>query len=449
MMVLALRPIRRPQLWAGAIFACLAFAYSWVTPPLRGPDERNHCLRAYQISELRFVADKLPDGFSGDYLPASLAQLSDALGDHQNNRVTDEQLAAARAIELDPAHRTAIEFSNSALYAPVVYLPAAAGIGVGRLLGASPLELLYVARTANVIATSLLIALAARLLGYACWPALLAVTLPMAVSQMALVTADALTFAFSFFWIAIVAANATTDDRPLSRKLILRLLLMALVLSQLRPPYPLLALLVFAIPLRRFARPPVAALTYAGVVLLAVAPMVIWNTSMRPLFVPEPGYDMQAQVTFLQQNPHAFLGAAAEDIVRRGAERWSQAVGRFGWLNVPLPGIVVAAYAAALALSCVLASNRVQQPRRWQRAIFLLVTIGGVVGIQLLLFLTYNLGWIQGRYFIPFIMVLAFGLAGSAMVSPRVRPYLLSLCLLIALATHVVSLLAIAQARGS
>jgi hypothetical protein len=198
---LLVRWLRKPNVQGGLAFACLASAYAFVTPPFRGPDEHNHFMRSYQVSELRFTAHRLASGYSGADLPAALAQLSDALGHHADNRVTPAQLAAARAIELDPAQRVPIEFSNTALYSPLVYLPAAAGISLGRSVGARPLQL-TVGRAANVVVCAVLVALAINHLAYARWPALLVVTLPMSVSQMALVTADAFTFAFSFYWIA-------------------------------------------------------------------------------------------------------------------------------------------------------------------------------------------------------------------------------------------------------
>ena len=439
---------RRADFWAFLAFASLGFGYCFITPPFRGPDERNHFLRSYQVSEFRFVGHRLPDGFTGDELPAALAQLSDAVGNHDDNRLTEAQLAAARAVTLDPAQRQPIEFSNTTLYSPIAYIPAAVAIRLGRALGISPLHLFYLARIANVLATSCLIALAVRRLGYARWPALLAVSLPMAVSQMSLVTADAFTFAFCFFWIAWVAELATADTTVISPKRVAALCGVALLLSQLRPPYPLLALAIFAVPLRRFGGRWMAALAPAAVLLAAILPAVAWNVSARPLFVPDLGFDLQNRVTVLREGPLAFVRAAQHDIARRGADRWSQAVGRFGWLNIPLPSALTTGYAAALALSCLLAAPDLRRPRWWQRAIWLATAVIGMIAIQVLLFVTYDLGWIQGRYLIPFVAVLAFAAGGLMTARERLRTVLLIGCILIAAATHAASLLAIARASG-
>ncbi|HSH37753.1 MAG TPA: hypothetical protein VK993_03120, partial [Chthoniobacterales bacterium] len=84
-------------------YASLAFGYSLTIGPLRGPDERNHFLRSYQISEGRFAtAYRAGDGWVGDDLPASLARLSAALEDHKVHRIEPSQWSAARALRLAP-----------------------------------------------------------------------------------------------------------------------------------------------------------------------------------------------------------------------------------------------------------------------------------------------------------------------------------------------------------
>ena len=437
----------RPHVWGGIAFALLAAAYCFITPPFRGPDERNHFLRAYHVSELRIFANRLPNGMTGDQLPVSLVKMAAAVGPHADNRMTDAQLAAARAIQLAPENRGAAEFPNTALYSPVAYLPAAAAIGLGAALDMRPLHLLYLGRIANVIAASCLISFALAQLGYARWPAVLAAALPMAVSQMALVTADAMTFAFSFAWIALVAHMAVADTALVARKTVVRLVLLALVLSQLRPPYPVLAMLVLAINPQRLGGWKAATPAYAAVIVAATIPALAWTTSVKSMFVPEPGHDVAARISLLQERPTAFLREVRNDITRRGTLRWSQIVGRFGWLNIKLPGAFTSAYAAALAASCFLAAPYLPRPRRYQRLVFLGTAVVGVVGIQLSLFITYNVGWSQGRYFIPFVIALAFAAGGMVIVQQRARTVLAIATALVFLSTHAAALYAIAEAQ--
>jgi|GEM_PF-3479010 len=441
--------LRRKYLWLFAAYSALAFTYSVITPPLRAPDERNHFLRAYEISEFHFCAHRLADGFVGDDLPASLAQFSDAVGNHTNNRMTAEQLAAARAVQLQPDRRVPIEFSNSALYAPGVYLPAAIAIACGRLLGLSPFVLLFGARTANLLVASALITLAISHARYARWPVTLTALLPMAVSQMALVTTDAMTFAVIFAWTALVANIAIGRQKRLARTERLLLVGGALLLSQLRPPYPMVVLLIFAVPIQRFGTRKMGAAFCAIALLVTAVPAIAWNLSARPLFVPEPHMStVSAQIDLLREHPMHFIGAVKEDLAKRGAEHWSQAVGRFGWLNVWLPAWVPVGYALALFASSFIGVRDAILPQWWQRGLFAAIAVGTLLGVQLILYISYDLGWIQGRYFIPTILLVAFACANAMLARQRAGMMVRMACLLFAIAAHIASLFALAHARG-
>ena len=435
------------QSWFFILYLALAAGYAIITPPLRGPDERNHFLRSYEISELRFFPHRLSDGFVGDELPAGLFQLSEALGAHNNPAVSSAELTAARAVTLQPDKRIPIEFSNSALYAPGVYLPAATAILIGRVMGLSPLHLLCLARAANVLAASLLVALAVSRAPYARWPAMLVALIPMSVSQTALITADAFTFSVSFLWIALIIDWAISGAGPLRPKSWALLLAVAIFLAQLRPPYPLLVALLLIVSPSRIGLGRANAVVYASIVLAAVIPALAWNIWAQPLFVPEKDYPPPlTQLESLRKKPRLFFRAVKYHLAQNSAKNWSEAVGRFEWLNIPLPAWVTTGYAVSLLLGCFVGRPNTPQPKPWQRAVIGAVALGGIGAIHLLLYITYNLAWIQGRYFIPFFMVAAFALAVSIPIPKPVRFAMRSACIGFALLANLVSLLAIARA---
>ena len=116
-----------------------------LTPPFQVPDEAQHFERAYQISEGGLRAE-VHDGVAGAELPASLpALVRKCLGTDAIlalRRVTPAPLArsaALRAMPLDPGQQRFVDFTGAAVYPPLAYLPQAAGIAIGRALGAGPL----------------------------------------------------------------------------------------------------------------------------------------------------------------------------------------------------------------------------------------------------------------------------------------------------------------------
>lgn len=148
-----LAPISRARWFYGffAAYALLACIYSLAIGPFRGPDERNHFLRSYQISEGRLASSyRISESLVGGDLPASLSRLSEVRGNHQELHIEPQQIATARSLSLDPARRQFAEFST-AVYAPLAYVPAASAIAVGRAVGAGPLSLVYLARWGNLL----------------------------------------------------------------------------------------------------------------------------------------------------------------------------------------------------------------------------------------------------------------------------------------------------------
>jgi hypothetical protein len=104
---------------------------------------------------------------------------------------------------------------------------------------------------------------------------------------------------------------------------------------------------------------------------------------------------MREKTSVLLHQTEEFLRGMRRDL-GRNVDRWNQIVGRFGWLSIRLPEPITSAYAAALVASCFLGSSAMRRPAWWQRAVFLVTAAAGVVAVQLMLFVSYDLSWIQG-----------------------------------------------------
>lgn len=131
------------------IFAAMALAAGmalvFVNGPFQAPDEPNHFFRAYQISEGRFLSERI-NNKAGDQLPASLP---DAVYPFQNSpahrsiKVERESLASALQAPLKEQEKMFVSFPNTAINFPLCYAPQAAGIYAARICGLSPLEIWF------------------------------------------------------------------------------------------------------------------------------------------------------------------------------------------------------------------------------------------------------------------------------------------------------------------
>lgn len=450
----AIRAVRFEKRWFFLIYLLGGLPYLILTGPFRAPDERNHFLRAYEISEGRLHLARVSGEVIGDDLPASLSRLSDALGNHSEHHIADAQIRAARALQLIPKERGFIEFST-AVYSPLAYIPSAVAIGLGRMFGAGPLALVYFARCGNLLLGSALIALALCYAGHARRTMLLVAILPMTVSQVATVTADAMSYGLSFLWISMVIETAIASPGEVSLKRMLSLVCLALALSQLRPPYPLLGLLGFLIPATRFSKKTI--LLCLAVVAASLLPAVAWNAAAARLSERAPitqTVNPTEQARWVLKHGGVFWHRAKQDIKLHGVDYWQEFVGRLGWLNIALPSWIYIGFAVALALGIFVGPRGPPSPLLWQRIAIAVIALGGAVAIQFMLYLTFNpvkspfiLG-VQGRYFTALAVLAAFAFSNSLLSRPSFERAFKLGCLLFAIGAHCGALFAVARASG-
>jgi uncharacterized membrane protein len=300
--------VRFDKRWFFLFYLLAGIPYLILTGPFRVPDERNHFLRSYEVSEFRLFPFRISGGYPGDNLPSSLSRLSEALGDHSDHHNQTAQINQARSLSLVPERREFVEFSTSAVYSPLAYVPSAVSIALGRALGAGPLALVYFARWGNLLVGAWLITLAMSYAGFARPAALIVALFPMTLAQVASVSADAMTYALSFLWLALVIELVAGKEVGVSRKRIVLLVCLALSLSQLRPPFPLLGLLVLLMPVKRFGGK-VVLVVCSAVLGASLLPAVAWNAAAARLFVnpiPEQNIDPARQLVWVVKHPGGF-----------------------------------------------------------------------------------------------------------------------------------------------
>jgi uncharacterized membrane protein len=446
--------LRFDKRWFFPFYLLVGLPYLLLTGPFRAADERNHFLRAYEISEGRWNSAHVLGEFAGDELPLNLLRLSEVLGYHADHHIEMGQIAAARALFLNPKERVFIEFST-AVYSPVAYVPSAIAIDLGRVLGAGPLALVYFGRCANLVVGGGLITLALSYAGYARRTMFLVAVLPMTVSQVATLTADAMSYGFGFLWISLVIHSAVAGSEGTTRNRIFLLVGLGLALSQLRPPYPLLGLLALLLPTTAFSRKTV--LVSLALLASSLLPAVAWNAAATRLLVqtlnPQTVKPIE-QARWVAKHPGIFWHRAKQDLKAHGVDYWQQFVGRLGWLNIWLPSWIYIGFALALAVGIFVGPRGPPALLLWQRLAIGLAALGGVLAIQFMLYLTFNpvrspfiLG-IQGRYFTPLAVLAAFAFSNSLLSRPLIEPVYKLGCLLFVVSAHCGSVFAVARASG-
>jgi uncharacterized membrane protein len=292
--------------------------------------------------------------------------------------------------------------------------------------------------------------------GFARPAATIVALFPMAISQTASVSADAMTYGLSFLWIAMVMEMVVGKEIVPSWKKIVPLVSLALALSQLRPPFPLLILLVLLLPVKRYGRKVVLPLC-AAVMAAGLLPAAAWNAPASRLFVnpiPEQNINPASQLAWVVNHPGGFWHRVKQDLVSHAVEYWGQLVGRLGWLNISLPTWIPVGFAAAFA-ACLFTGRRdLPSPLWWQRVGLAVVILGGVVAIELSQFLSFSpvhspfiLG-VYGRYFVPFAFLAAFAFSNSLLNRPQFEPVARLACSALVVSAHLCTFYVLAKVAG-
>jgi uncharacterized membrane protein len=452
---------RRSEYLSLGLCGLLALAFAIMVPPLQINDEHGHFIRAYEISRGEFVARGAPE------LPASVAAFVMRYPEaaERVHRYTPQEILRDLPAQAEPrpVERAALPKSDShhrflawavigsATYFPLVYLPASLGIFTARALHLSPLAMMYAARIFSVLAFVAALAVSFRLApGYRAVMTGVAL-LPMTLHQAGGISGDLVTIAVSFVGLSLVLH---AREHSVGRRF---LVLTAVLFSMWGLckfsiwALPLLFLMpVSAFPSRR------AWLAYIGTVALCMAgALAVWNgidsgniAAFRSARLSS-GIDVSANVRLVAAHPLTFARQLLGLMHSGYRSETVQFIGVFGWTKFSLPLWVGLDYLLLLVLvAATEASNKPFCGR--ERAVLLLVFLGGVVLIHAMLFVSDGTlcagdpsrlcfdssAGVQGRYFLPICL--------SGLVALRQTRFNIRSATLLALVTGAGTLQALA-----
>ncbi len=323
----------------------------FVNPPLQGPDEFAHLLRAYHLSEGRPLA-RIADQRLGDDLPESLTTRRFApfwnAPVQPDERLRLDHFTALASVTLDPQKRRFRDFNNTSIYSPVCYAPQALALAFARWMEARPLSLLYLGRLAGLAAWAGLTAAAIRITPVGKWLFVALALTPTSWIQAAVVSADGMTNGLSFLAVAALLRAALVAAPALTRSAVLRLTTLAVALALTKFVYTPIALLGVLIPAERFGseRARWRVLAAAGSVVLVAS--IAWTSAVGRLVLTYDQYDpkrrdsvalvrgadFHVQLDGVLTHPLRFVRAFAESFPRD--RLWLGFPGQIDW-NIVLP----------------------------------------------------------------------------------------------------------------
>ncbi len=391
----------------------------FVVPPFQVADEERHFYRAWSLSELQFTCS--------DQLSVSLPSVIVRVGESTSVSQHEDTLFSWRRIQrlnepIVPEDRSTT-YTQYCVYNPVGYAPQVVGLWIARIIDAPVITSLWIVRIVNLLVALGLTCWAIRVTPVGKWLFAVVASFPMLVYQYASASSDALTFAGLLL---VVACILRATQQTTSFKQWLGILALTTVFIPLKSFYlPVVLLLLLIRPAQvRCSRAQYwwvmgATLLLHGALFFIV--LRAFPTAEYIAYVQTELHLTDIQPVIQRENiltqPTHFLQSVLHDMNVRAGYYYTGLIGNLGWLTLPVPGLIVVLITGLLAIT--VSTEQPWQPRHWSKTVLCILTVFCSV---LLIFGVAYVYWtapesaliagVQGRYFIPLVVVLLIPLLG-------------------------------------
>jgi uncharacterized membrane protein len=418
--------LRRIDGWAWmfllvAVFGALMFATT--LPPYMGPDEPNHFKRAALTTYGQFAAERVTVAGAitagGPVDPSvipSARPLAPLMGKPSLKASVEVLKEAGRYRWTEPRPGN---FRNTAVYAPIFYLPQSAAILVGRAARLPLTVTLGWARIANAAVCALIGFAALAIAGRRAKPLLYSVLLlPMSVFLYATATQDGVLLVVVALGCALIS-RAVEEERPMTQRESLLAASCFGLVALAKITYLPLTLILLAAPAER---PRLSRAAVAAGVTVAVA-WTVWMATAVAVPLSSPGSNPALQAAFLLDHPEVVPTVAVNTLGQFSNDYAAGFVGVLGWLDTPLPRVYRWAAWAILCVAFALCVGPAPSAARVR-----LAALAALILSAALLFAAVYIQWsavgqlvvtgVQGRYLLPLALPLALVVSGGVSFLP-------------------------------
>ena len=389
-----------------AIAIPLGLIYLFMMVPLSIPDEQAHYQTAYQMSSIFLFKPGIGTAEHFDY---------SGLVGHYNLSSGYARMMREMFSSSSPGTEVSLPFHYDLTY-PVMYLPQALGLALGRLLGGNFVQIFLLGRLFNLLFYSLCVYWAIRMTpGHKMLFIMVGLT-PMAIHQAASLSYDAFNIGGSLLLFGAVFKAASWKGKATIREFLV-IVLIGLMLIPAKPTnFPLL-LTWLLIPSKRFQSKRQKWIWLIGVWLLTLVAVLL--IQMNGISGVATSYNMAVNWEGKQNYSIAYALAHPMETVKvylntiriNGSWLFYQSIGNvLGGQTIPLPMKYIKIY-LLLLIFCVLRRESGNNCVIWKdRAILLGSAALSVFLTMTTMFLIWTsegietIQGLQGRYFTPFLL---------------------------------------------
>jgi uncharacterized membrane protein len=372
-------------------------------PPMKSPDEGAHHVRAYGITEGIFLLKSGSHQNSSLHVDVNLIEFVD--GFIGNKWITDRDLKTKLKQLRWTGQLRFYDSASTGYKNPLLYLPQAAGIWLGKQLQLTIYDTYYVARSFSLAASLMLIFFSLVIF----FPNPLVIgllILPMSMFQMMMPTADGITNGLALLILCLFSRLHSAQIHSVPSSLLLAIAICFLVSSRIYT-FPILLLLLF---LPSVYKPPLKIALFAISAVACIGWLTFSLSNSTDLRMSRPLSSMQIAMHYLS-HPIEWITIFINTISSPAQLEFygKSFIGILGWLHIHLPQWYY--YLSPVVLILLIATVFLKNAKSRQYLILdknTLVYLGIALLMCLLVFNGMLVGWtpfpspliegVQGRY---------------------------------------------------
>lgn len=409
----------------------LGIIYIILSPFLTGSDEHNHYYRIYEITEGKLITKVVNNKTIGNKLPSSLKEtfVNGKSGEdviNRNSKIKYSDIFDVYDIKLDKNDRIQYglnyetEYSNTALYSPISYIPQVCGFMVAKIFNASPFIMGMIGRFFNLLIYCLICFIAFKYLPKYKKFFLLVMTCPMVLSFACTLSCDGFTNSLIFLFISLILYFIDTKQ-IVNKKWICIFIILSILIANCKVVYFPLIFFLLLIPNQCFNDSKRKRIFVASCVLLSLFFGMLWM-KITGRFMDAYYINTSAQEKYILTHPFWYMLVVIRTFCSQFVNLFTNVfVGNIMYhCNLDVYVIISILYTILIVLST--SNEKKKNNLNLNNKIFIFVLVLMILALTITAiyvqctanFIQINnstIEGLQGRYFIPLVIIcsLLFG----------------------------------------
>lgn len=399
-----------------AIAIPIGMAYLIFLAPTYAPDENAHIYRSYEISEATLFTGTNEDGYIRSNIPEFFID--------NNHHTIRKYSDLNEAMKQQTDYNTKKETSNPAYsYFPTLYFPNTIMFLIGRIFSINGIIVLYLARIVNFIVFLICGYYTIKILPFGKILMMTYLLIPMLVHQAISLSADSITNTVALLFIAYTLYLYYKDDITRKNKILYAILAVLISLHKLVYFPIVLISLIFTSTKKMDKKQKIKFMSTVIIVGLIIG--MAWITISSRGAKENDSYAIQnnvnsgEQVKYVLTHPFSYIKVLINtiDVNIENYYLWFMGFS-MGWMDIGVRRILLDIYFILLIFSPFLEKHDKELNGK-TKIIFLLVFLMTSVLILTALYVGHSgvgtdiVKGIQGRYFIPIVILLLLAMCGK------------------------------------